>query len=316
MLNEMYPGFYDLLWSSTEAFLTDSTFLSINEETNQFSAISMLNPRGVTDNLFHFTGLIPTDLTSVTITFDLQIRDNAMNSGERIDEVSYIKVSPDTASVLISPSNNVTISLQKNSVSEPVHIIITEENSNIASRESNTELYQLTPTIHFYPNELILNKPGSIYFDISDYLSSEYEPWQLTIFEINDTESISLTTNISEGMLTASIDKLGDYAVFVNTAIEKPLPTKFELKRNFPNPFNPSTTIPIELSEESYVEVVVYNILGENIVVLSKGVKSPGYHNIFWNGKNQFGQPVSSGIYFARVQFGQNIYHQKMMLLK
>jgi len=239
-----------------------------------------------------------------------------MNSGVRQDTVSYIKVSPDTASLLISPSNNVTISLQKNSVSEPVHIIITEENSNIASRESNTELYQLTPTIHFYPNELILNKPGSIYFDISDYLSSEYEPWQLTIFEINDTESISLTTNISEGMLTASIDKLGDYAVFVNTAIEKPLPTKFELKRNFPNPFNPSTTIPIELSEESYVEVVVYNILGENIVVLSKGVKSPGYHNIFWNGKNQFGKPVSSGIYFVSVHFGQKIYHQKMMLLK
>ena len=276
----------------------------------------MLNPRRITDNLFHFTGIIPTDLTSAIIAFDLQIRDNAMNSGVRQDTVSYIKVSPDTASLLISPSNNVTISLQKNSVSEPVHIIITEENSNIASRESNTELYQLTPTIHFYPNELILNKQGFIYFDISDYLSSEYEPWQLTIFEINDTESISLTTNISEGVLTASIDKLGDYAVFVNTAIEKPLPTKFELKMNYPNPFNPSTTIPIELPEESFVEVAIYNILGEKITVLSKGVKSSGYHNIHWNGKNQFGKPVSSGIYFVSIHFGQKIYHQKMMLLK
>ncbi len=316
ILNEMYPGFYDLLWSSTEAFLTDSTFLSIKEETNQFSAISMLNPRRVTDNLFHFTGIIPTSLVSVSITFDLQIRDNAMNSGERIDEVSYIKVSPDTASLLISPSNNVTISLSKNSVLEPVHIIITEDNSNLASRESDSEFYQITPTIHFYPKELILNKPGSIYFDISDYLSSEYEPWQLTIFEIIDLEFISLTTNISEGMLTASIDKLGDYAVFVNSNIEKPLPIKFKLIRNFPNPFNPSTTIPIELPEESYVEVVIYNILGEKIVVLSKGVKPPGYHNIHWNGKNQFGKPVSSGIYFVSVHFGQKIYHQKMMLLK
>ncbi len=276
----------------------------------------MLNPRRVTDNLFHFTGIIPTNLTTVSITFDLQIRDNAMNSGERIDEVSYIKVSPDTASLLISPSNNVTISLSKNSVLEPVHIIITEDNSNLASRESDYEFYQITPTIHFYPKELILNKPGSIYFDISDYLSSEYEPWQLTIFEIIDLEFISLTTNISEGMLTASIDKLGDYAVFVNSNVEKPLPNKFKLIRNFPNPFNPSTTIPIELPEESYVEMVIYNILGEKIVVLSKGVKPPGYHNIRWNGKNQFGKPVSSGIYFVSVHFGQNIYHQKMMLLK
>ena len=117
-------------------------------------------------------------------------------------------------------------------------------------------------------------------------------------------------------MLTASIDKLGDYAVFLNSTLEKPLPSKFELKMNYPNPFNPSTTIPIELPEESFVEVAIYNILGEKIVVLSEGVKSSGYHNIQWNGTNQFGQPVSSGIYFARVQFGQNIYHQKMMLLK
>jgi len=277
----------------------------------------MLNPRRITDNLFHFTGIIPTDLDSAIIDFDLDIRDNAMNSGGvRKDRVSFIKVSLDRASLLISPSNNATISLQKNSVSEPVHIFITEENSNIASRESNTELYQLTPTIHFYPNELILNKPGSIYFDISDYLSSEYEPWQLTIFEINDTESSSLTTNISEGMLTASIDKLGSYAVFMNLTLERPVPSKFELKMNYPNPFNPATTFPIELPEESFVEVAIYNILGEKITVLSKGVKSSGYHNIHWNGKNQFGKPVSSGIYFVSVHFGQKIYHQKMMLLK
>ena len=44
--------------------------------------------------------------------------------------------------------------------------------------------------------------------------------------------------------------------------------------------------------------------------------KKGGYHNIHWNGKNQFGKPVSSGIYFVSVHFGQNIYHQKMMFLK
>ena len=167
-----------------------------------------------------------------------------------------------------------------------------------------------------YPKVLSLSQPGSIQFDVSNYLSSENEPWQLIIFEINNTEPIPLITKFSEETLTASIDKLGDYAVFINSTIEKLLPIKFKLIRNFPNPFNPSTTIPIELPEESYVEVVIYNILGEKIVVLSKGVKPPGYHNIHWNGKNQFGKSVSSGIYFVSVHFGQKIYHQKMMLLK
>ena len=100
ILNDLYPGFYDILWSSTESLITDSTFLSISEETNLFSAVSMLNPRWVSDSLFHFTGMIPTDLKSVIITYDLQIRDNAMNSGERIDEVSIAHVIPDSSSIL------------------------------------------------------------------------------------------------------------------------------------------------------------------------------------------------------------------------
>jgi flagellar hook assembly protein FlgD len=70
------------------------------------------------------------------------------------------------------------------------------------------------------------------------------------------------------------------------------------------------------LYQESFVKVAIYNILGEKIVVLSEGIKSSGYHNIFWNGTNQFGRPVSSGIYFVSVHFGQQIYHQKIMLLK
>ncbi len=316
ILNEMYAGFYDLLWSSTEAFLTDSTFLSIKEETNQFSAISMLNPRQITDNLFHFTGIIPTDLVSVSITFDLQIRDNAMNSGERIDEVSYNKVSPNTTSLLISPSSNVSISLPENSVLEPVHIIITEENNNIAGRENDSEFYQITSTIHVYPKDLTLNKPGSIEYDISDYISSEIELWKLVIVKIGGLESVTLPTIIIGETLTASIEELGNYAVFMDSTLEKPLPSKFELKMNYPNPFNPSTTIPIELPEESFVSVVIYNILGEKVVELSEGIKSSGYHNINWDGTNQFGKQVSSGIYFVRVHFGQNIYNQKMMLLK
>ena len=177
-------------------------------------------------------------------------------------------------------------------------------------------LIQITPIIHFYPKELTLNNSASIAFNMSDYISSEFEIWQLVIIQIIDNEPIQLVTKNSDNFITASINELGDYAVFLNSTLEKPLPSKFELKMNYPNPFNPSTTIPIELPEESFVEVVIYNILGEKIAVLSEGVKSSGYHNIQWNGTNQFGQPVSSGIYFVRVQFGQNIYHQKMMLLK
>ena len=112
------------------------------------------------------------------------------------------------------------------------------------------------------------------------------------------------------------IQELSSFAVYVNLGITRPIPTTFKLQQNYPNPFNPSTIIPIELPDESFVEVAIYNILGEKIVILSEGIKSSGYHNIIWKGKNQFGQPVSSGIYFVSVHFGQRTYHQKMILLK
>jgi len=316
ILNDMYPGYYDLLWNSSEAILTDATFLSINEETNQFSAISMLNPRKVTDNLIHFTGFIPTDLTSVTITFDLQLRDNSMNSGERIDEISYVKVNPDSNSTLSPPSDNVSITLSKYSVSEPVQIIIKEENNNILCRENEFGLTQITPMVNYYPKGLIFNNPASIAFNMRDYISDELGIWQLVIVQIIDNEPTQLVTKISDNIITASINNLGDFAVFKNPTLDKPLPSEVELKMNYPNPFNSSTTIPIELPEESFVEVAIYNILGEKIAILFEGIKSSGYHDIHWNGMNQFGRPVSSGIYFASVHFGQKIYNQKIMLLK
>jgi len=312
----MYPGYYDLLWNSSEAFLTDSTFLSISEGTNQFSTISMLNPRKVTDNLFHFTGLIPTDLTSAVITFNLQVRDKAMNSGEWADTVSYARIQPNISSSFSSPSGLVRINIDKAGVDEPVVVFIDEEDINTITERNASDIYQLIPTINFAPKDIVLNNKGEISFDINEYLTPDIYDWQYVIMEMNDNGYEQLTTYFSDGKVLAYVYTLSSFTVYVNLNITKPIPTTFKLQQNYPNPFNPSTIIPIELHEESFIEVAIYNILGEKIAILFEGIKSSGYHNILWNGTNQFGQPVSSGIYFASVHFRQNIYYQKMMLLK
>jgi hypothetical protein len=316
IINDMYPGYYDLLWNSSEAFLTDSTFLSISEGTNQFSTISMLNPRKVTDNLFHFTGLIPTGLTSAIITFNLQVRDKAMNSGEWADTVSYARIQPNISSSFSSPSGLVRINIDKAGVDEPVVVFIDEEDINTITERNASDIYQLIPTINFAPKDIVLNNKGEISFDINEYLTPDIYDWQYVIMEMNDNGYEQLTTYFSDGKVLAYVYTLSSFTVYVNLNITKPIPTTFKLQQNYPNPFNPSTIIPIELHEESFIEVAIYNILGEKIAILFEGIKSSGYHNILWNGTNQFGQPVSSGIYFASVHFRQNIYYQKMMLLK
>ncbi len=85
---------------------------------------------------------------------------------------------------------------------------------------------------------------------------------------------------------------------------------------NYPNPFNPETTIKFRISVPGNVELTVYNIKGERISKLLKEFKEAGEHSIVWDGKNDLGQPVSSGVYFYRMITPEYDRVNKMLLLK
>jgi hypothetical protein len=83
------------------------------------------------------------------------------------------------------------------------------------------------------------------------------------------------------------------------------------LTNNYPNPFNPVTTISFTIPEQAQVKLTVYDILGNVVDVLSDGVKNSGTYNIQWNAKN-----YSSGVYFYKLSVGKFIQTRKMILLK
>lgn len=94
------------------------------------------------------------------------------------------------------------------------------------------------------------------------------------------------------------------------------LPEGFALYQNYPNPFNPSTEIRFELPRTSEVELTVYNLLGQEIKTLTDGRLPAGSHSVIWDGTNNEGTAVSSGIYFYRLQAGEYLDRKKMVLLK
>jgi len=95
------------------------------------------------------------------------------------------------------------------------------------------------------------------------------------------------------------------------------IPTTYELAQNFPNPFNPSTTIKLGLPRKSRVTLKIYNLLGKEVAMLFDGVeKEAGYHAIIWEGKDQTGNFVPSGLYLYRLQAGQKVLIKKMTLIK
>jgi hypothetical protein len=103
------------------------------------------------------------------------------------------------------------------------------------------------------------------------------------------------------------------------TGVDDPplvLPEEFVLHQNFPNPFNPTTTIAYTLSRASDVKVDIFNILGRRVGRIVDEFQKSGYHTVQWDGRDERGDEAASGVYFYRVSTGDKSQTRKMLLIK
>jgi len=96
------------------------------------------------------------------------------------------------------------------------------------------------------------------------------------------------------------------------------LPGELTMGQNYPNPFNPTTRIQVGIPADyqGRMDLKVYNVRGQLVKALFEGTKPPGFFTFEWDGTNNRGTPVSSGIYFARFQAGETVMTKKMVMLK
>jgi hypothetical protein len=114
----------------------------------------------------------------------------------------------------------------------------------------------------------------------------------------------------------SKIQSLYDYVVDVDEEKEIELPKNYGLGQNYPNPFNSQTNIEYQVPNQSYIKLEIYDILGQKIRTLINEEKNPGNFSINWNGKNDFGNSVNSGIYFIKFSSDSFSDTKKMTLLK
>ena len=94
------------------------------------------------------------------------------------------------------------------------------------------------------------------------------------------------------------------------------IPKVLALHQNHPNPFNPTTTLRYDLSEDTQVSIMIYDIMGREVRTLVNKQQSAGYKSVVWDATNNFGQPVSGGMYLYRISAGEFVQVKKMVLLK
>ncbi|HIA23485.1 MAG TPA: T9SS type A sorting domain-containing protein [Candidatus Marinimicrobia bacterium] len=113
-----------------------------------------------------------------------------------------------------------------------------------------------------------------------------------------------------------SADPLWTYTQLSNEDEILPVFENVVLHPNFPNPFNPVTTLRYDLPEDSQVSIMIYDIMGRKVKTLVNKSQNAGFKATIWDATNDLGQPVSAGIYLYTIQAGDFRQTRKMVLLK
>ncbi len=123
------------------------------------------------------------------------------------------------------------------------------------------------------------------------------------IISSNDPDTPEIVVPVSLNVLSTGI-------------IDNIYPLIPKLEGNYPNPFNPETTIKYQVSENHMVKILIYNIKGQLVKTLVNEIKENGYHTAVWDGSDENNKLVSSGIYLYKLHVGKATFIKKMLLLK
>jgi hypothetical protein len=235
-------------------------------------------------------------------------------------------------------SDTTGFTLTVNAVNDaPSTFALNEQDSvyiTMANFASDSIVFTWGESVDIDGDELLYDFTASL--KVNGQVKAEYSSSSLTIREMKiDYQSVfdeiynsgtmlggiewdvSVTDGIEEvtsgnGALTLGINASAA-VLSINGEI---LPEVFSLHQNYPNPFNPVTTLRYDLPENGMVNITIYDMLGREVKTLINQTQDAGYKSVIWNATNDYGKPVSAGIYLYQIQAGEYISTKKMVLLK
>jgi hypothetical protein len=258
----------------------------------------------VDESCYWVHGVVPMSFNIGPTTIDSMMETDPTN----VECATAINLPPNSFD-LVSPADGDTIFITPDNLMNNMLFAWTSSvdpngqevtfNWTVESSELGTMSLDTTGTAIFIPYE-----------DLVALLSSAGAAVTTATWNVIATDGMDDTPS-SNGPRTFTID-ITQLGIIGGPAI----PEVFALHQNYPNPFNPITTIRYDVPEESMVRVDIYNILGQKVRTLVNSVHQPGYHAVQWNGTNDFGVPVASGMYIYRIQAKDFVAVKKLVLMK
>ena len=235
-----------------------------------------------------------TDENQLSDTTDFTLTVNAVNDPPEAFSVIYPTVS-DTFSTHMNSDTLIAFNWEESSdVDSDVTYTLTIELESFAYTDIHENITDTTINISSNSFDPLLN------------ITSQDEA-TFTYYVHSSDDEYMILSDIGEFILSREV--LG-----INDGLS--VPETFTLHQNYPNPFNPVTTLQYKLPEDSFVDVTVYDMLGNVVNNLVHTSQSSGYKSIQWNATNNQGEPVSAGVYLYKIQAGDFVDTKKMILLK
>ena len=168
--------------------------------------------------------------------------------------------------------------------------------------------------------------------DVLDAGAAEIEDWNVNSVDWKEL-TITFTTPYStdptvewelwlgcNATTTGDVWRVDDLSIVETTTSgvksNGTIPAEYALSQNYPNPFNPTTNIDFDLKANSIANLVIYDIVGRKVRTLVDAPMTAGQHSVMWDGRDDAGNMLTSGIYFYRLTAGNNFWTKKMMFLK
>jgi aminopeptidase N len=139
--------------------------------------------------------------------------------------------------------------------------------------------------------------------------------WDTTVTVAHERDAQEFTFLLSHHPDTLLLDP-GNWILKDVLPPEEFIPSRAQLLPNYPNPFNPGTTISYLLPGRSRVRLSIYAVTGQQIITLVDGLEEPGPHSVLWDGRRSDGTPAATGVYFYRLSSDNSTLTQKMLLLR